>query len=192
MNPPGSGVLRCVFRCEAEQQSTDDTLMRLWRHFRKFGCRFRVGGDFNLTSSNKRSSLVTDRRPERRVAFWWPNLWSSISGQLAVPAAPHTRWRDNDAGQPPFARFWLVSSLRLVRPVWLIPWFDRAGWWWSGVSRAASAVHTLSSRLGAGLRCVFNLAKLFLSDESAAMSAMVQVYGNVVTCGCVSKQPSCD
>lgn len=189
MNPPGSGVLRCVFRCEAELQRTDDTLMRLWRHFRKFGCGFRVGGDFNRTLSNQRSSLVTDRRPERRAAFWWPNLWSSISGQLPVTAAPHTRWRDKDAGQP---RLWLVSSLFLVRPVWLIPWFHRAGWWWSGVSRAASAVHTLSSRLNAGLRCVFNLAKLFLSDKSVTMSAIVQMDINIVTYGGVLKQPSCD
>lgn len=93
MNPPGSGVLRCVFRCEAEQERSDDALMRLWRHIRKFGCGFRVGGDFNRTSSNQRSSLVTDRRSERRVAFWWPNLWSSISEQLPVTRGDGTATR---------------------------------------------------------------------------------------------------
>lgn len=85
MNPPGSSVLRCVFRCEAEQRRTDDTLRGLWRHFRKFGCGFRVGGDFNRASSNKRSSLVTDRRPERRVASWCPTCEAQLVDNYRLP-----------------------------------------------------------------------------------------------------------
>lgn len=111
MNPPGSGVLRCVFRCEAELQRTDDTLMRLWRHFRKFGYGFRVGGDFNRASSNQRSSLVTDRRPERRAAFWWPNLWSSISGQLPVTHEVTGRGRGAAAVWAGFISVFGASSL---------------------------------------------------------------------------------
>lgn len=148
--------------------------MRLWRHFRKLECGFRVGGDSDRQPTNRRSSSVTDRRPESRVAFWWTNFWSSISGQLA---ARRTRGDGkNDAEQPPFARcFWLVSLMCLVSAVWAISRFDRADWGWSGVSRAASAVHTLSSRLNAGLRCVFHFTKL---------SCLLKVCNNVSNGSC--------
>lgn len=100
---------RCTQLClHTSRPRADETLTSL-QEVR----RFRVGGYFYHSSPNKRSSSVMDRPPERRGAFGWTNFWvqlSPISGQSPITASHNTRWRRSDAGQPPFARFWLFSS----------------------------------------------------------------------------------
>lgn len=149
---------RCTQLCLHTSRPRE--LMRLWRHFRKFDCRFRVGGDFYHSSPNKRSSSVMDRPPERRGAFGWTNFWAQLVDNCRLQH--RTTRGDGKAtrGSRRLHEFGCFIDV-LGSLVCLISKFERADWGWSGVSRAASAVHTLSSRLNAGSRCVFHFWGLF-------------------------------
>lgn len=52
-----------VYSGVPSRQQAKRGLTSFWRHFRKFDCSFRVGGDFYHTSPNKRSSSVMRQTP---------------------------------------------------------------------------------------------------------------------------------
>lgn len=100
----GSGELRCAFT-PAGRERADESLTSLQE----------VPAGRGLVPNFTKSAqpVGPGLTPERRGASGRTNFWvqlSLISGQLPVTAAHNTTGK-RDAGQPPFARFWPLSSM---------------------------------------------------------------------------------